>query len=168
MDRNGFGGPYGSSGKLTTLQAGDNGRLSKATGPEVGAEPRGPWATLGVPRFPECAEAATLEPEGLRPRETPGSGAAAGARGVHSCQLSRRRRGGKRAQYLRRLGWPQSERAAARWKQRAAAEPEEGHGAAAGLLSTGARAAGGTVSASKGRGPYRAAPQAPLAAPWGP
>lgn len=71
MDRNGFGGPYGSSGKLTTLQAGDNGRLSKATGPEVGAEPRGPWAALGVPRFPECAEAATLEPEGLRPRERP-------------------------------------------------------------------------------------------------
>lgn len=30
-------------------------------------------------------------------------------------------------------------------------EPEEGHGAAAALLSTGARAAGGTVSASKGR-----------------
>lgn len=30
-------------------------------------------------------------------------------------------------------------------------EPEEGHGAAAALLSTGARAASGTVSASKGR-----------------
>lgn len=95
--------------------------------------------TGGVPSFLEGAEAATLETEGLRPRRIPGLASASRWPGTgrpgglrepsHSCQLSLpwcRRRApfpAGRARYLRRLGWAggrQSERPAARWKQRAA------------------------------------------------
>lgn len=70
--------------------------------------------------------------------------------------------GGSRA-ILKASRWGKAVLSRSAWWHRGGSaqrrEPEEGHGAAAGLLSTGARAAGGTVSASKG--------WEPLTATWG-
>lgn len=179
MDKNDFGGPRGSSGKLTTLQVQGWGTMTAFPRLLAGRSARGaaePWAALGVPSFLEGAEAATLESEGLGSRQTPvwrapAGGQEPGAPGALPLLPTFPALvpeegafpGGSRAILkAARLGKAVVSRSARRHRGGSVQrwEPEEGHGAAAGLLSTGARAAGGTVSASKG--------QAPLTATWGP